>query len=79
MEFFDYPEHKPTIPEGEFVSKDVLSICMDALGVNYEVGEKYYAIDSFCKFNDRTEPCFRSDRFGYGVVIRWAYLPEFEE
>ncbi len=60
------------LPE-DFV--DVLVYCIDKQGFTYEVGEKYCAIDRYCKWQDGSPSSFRTTAFGYGEVTHWMPLP----
>ena len=56
--------------------KDVLVCAQDSMGIAYEKGEKYLALDSVVVWTDGHKPSFRTERFNYGEVIAWMELPD---
>jgi len=47
------------------------------IGNTYLKDDLYAAIDALTSWKDGTEPSFRTERFGYGIVTHWAEIPKF--
>ena len=59
--------------------EDVLIYAIDTLGLTYEIGHGYFAVDRWCVWLDGTPPSWRTDFFSFGKVTHVGPLPSIPQ
>ncbi len=77
MKWISVKDKLPKIIKEVDMSKPVLVISIRAIKTCYCEEYPYIDIDRLHNWSDTKEISFSIDRFKYGAVTHWAYLPRF--
>lgn len=73
-EWIKVEDELPEILSETHASEDVLVYCLSLEKTSFEKGEKYFAIDCMCQWNDGIPSSFRTDEFYHAKVLYWKKL-----